>query len=223
MVTYQLVCQHKACTRPPPVMINLLALAQQNGFPSTINATITSMLTQINGFTTNESLTSVSGLPYMTQFNFFQRQSNTNRYPTARLDFQVTPKIAVHGSWDLYWRKIANTEPYPGDKFVSNGFKSTYYTAMLGFDWIISPTLTNQFNFGALGTVEEFNPGNNFNEFQSQVNRQIAAGTLASGATLFQPIIPGFIFPLPRNNTVWNIYDNVSWTHGKNTFTFGVN
>jgi hypothetical protein len=202
--------------------VNLLNLAAANGLPSTINTTIGNILTQINGFSKNQSLTPVSGLPYMTQFSFSQQQSNTNRYPTARLDFQITPKIAAHGSWDLYWRKIANTEPYPGDTFVNNGFKSTYYTGMLGLDWTITPALVNQFNFGVLSTVEEFNPGNNFNEFQSQGNRQIAAAQLAGGqGPLFQPIIPGFIFPLPRNNPVWNIYDNVSWTHGRHTFTFG--
>jgi len=202
--------------------VNLLNLAGGNGFPSQVNDVISAIFSQINGFSKNQTLTPVSGVPYMTQFSFFQRQSNTNRYPTARLDFQITPKIAVHGSWDLYWRKIANTQPYPGDTFVNNGFKSTYYTGMLGFDWTITPKLVNQFNFGALGTVEEFNPGNNFNEFQSQGNRQIAAASLAGGlGSIFQPIIPSFIFPLPRNNPLWNIYDNVSWTHGRHTFTFG--
>ena len=202
--------------------VNLLNLAAANGFPSSINTTIGSILAQINTFSKNQTLTPVSGLPYMTQFSFSQRQSNTNRYPTARLDYQLKPNMAVHGSWDLYWRKIANTEPYPGDTFANNGFKSTYYTGMLGFDWTISPRLTNQFNFGVLSTVEEFNPGNNFNEFQSQGNRQIAAASLAGGVgPIFQPIIPGFIFPLPRNNPLWNVYDNVSRTQGRHTFTFG--
>src|SRR5215472_3610811 len=202
--------------------VNLLQLAASKGFPSTIDATIGNILSQINTFAKNQTLAPVSGLPYMTQFSFAQQQSNTNRYPTARLDYQLNPKIAIHGSWDLFWRKIANVQPYPGDTAESGGFKSTYYTGMLGFDWIVNPRLTNQFNFGVLGTVEEFNPGNNFNEFQSQGNRQIAAAQLAEGqGPLFQPIIPGFIFPLPRNNPVWKVYDNVSWTHTRHTFTFG--
>jgi Carboxypeptidase regulatory-like domain len=202
--------------------VNLLQLAASQSFPSTVNSTIGNILGQINSFSKNQSLTPVSGLPYMTQFSFFQRQSNTNRYPTARLDYQLSDKLALHGSWDLYWRNIANTQPYPGDTAVSNGFKSTYYTGMLGFDWTVTPRLVNQFNFGVLSTVEEFNPGNNFQEFQSQGNRQIAAPQLAGGqGALFAPIIPSFIFPLPRNNPVWNLYDNVSWTRGKHTFTFG--
>ena len=158
--------------------VNVLQLAasQAPSFPSQIDPTIGGILNQINTFSKNQTLTPVPGLPYMTQFSFSQRQGNTNRYPTARLDYQMNPKMALHGSWDLYWRKIDNVQPYPDDTFESGGFKSTYYTGMLGFDWIVSPRLTNQFSFGVLGTVEEFNPGNNFNEFQSQGNRQIAGG-----------------------------------------------
>jgi hypothetical protein len=205
-----------------PHTVNLLNLAAANGFPSTPDPTVGNLFSEINGFSQGQSLTPVNGLPYMTQFSFAQKQSNTNRYPTARLDYQATPKIAVHGSWDLYWRKIANTQPYPGDTHESNGFKSTYYTGMLGFDWTVSPHLVNQFSFGVLGTVEEFNPGNNFNEFQGQGNIQIIAPQLAAGqGALFQPLIPSFIFPLPRNNPLWTFSDNVTWTRGNHTFTFG--
>jgi len=205
-----------------PHTVNLLNLAAANGFPSIPDPTVGGIFTQINGFSQNQTLTPVEGLPYMTQFSFSQKQSNTNRYPTARLDFQATPKIAIHGSWDLYWRNIANVQPYPGDPHESNGFKSTYYTGMLGFDWTITPRVVNQFNFGVLSTVEEFNPGNNFNEFESQGNIQVIAPQLAAGqGALFQPIIPSFIFPLPRNNPLWTFYDNVTWTRGNHTFTFG--
>ena len=202
--------------------VNLLTLAANNGFPSQVNPTISTIFGAINGFSQNQTLTPVAGLPYMEQFSFFQRQSNTNRYPTARLDFQATSKIALHASWDLYWRNIANTQPYPGDTHVNNGFKSTYYTGMIGADWTITPRLVNQFNFGVLSTVEEFNPGNNFNEFQGQGNVQIGAPQLAGGqGALFNPIVPSFIFPLPRNNPLWSFTDNVSWTRGNHTFTFG--
>jgi hypothetical protein len=202
--------------------VNLLSVAQANGFPSTADPIMAGIFSQLNGFSSGQTLSPLNGLAYMNQLNFFQKQSNTNRYPTARVDYQITPKIAFHASWDLYWRKIANTEPYPGDKHVNNGFKSTYYTGMLGFDWTLTPRLVNQFNFGVLSTVEEFNPGNNFTEFADQGNVQVIAPNLANGqGAIFNPVVPSFIFPLPRNNPLWNIYDNVSWTRGKHTFTFG--
>lgn len=38
---------------------------------------------------------------------------------------------------------------------------------------------------------------------------------------LFNPVVPGFIFPLPRNNPLWTFTDNLSWTRGNHTLTFG--
>ena len=202
--------------------VDLLALAQANGFPATADPIMAGIFSQLNGFAQNQTLSPLANLAYVNQLNFFQRQSNTNRYPTARIDYQITPKFAFHASWDLYWRNIANTQPYPGDTHVNNGFKSTYYTGMMGFDWTISPRLVNQFNFGVLSTVEEFNPGNNFKEFEDQGNVQVIAPSLANGqGAIFNPIVPSFIFPLPRNNPLWNVYDNVSWTRGRHTFIFG--
>jgi hypothetical protein len=202
--------------------VNLLGVAQANGFPSTPDPIMAGIFSNLNTYSTGQTLSPLSGLAYMNQLNFFQKESNTNRYPTARLDYQISSKIAFHASWDLYWRHIANVEPYPGDKHENNGFNSTYYTGMLGLDWNIAPHLLNQFNFGVLSTVEEFNPGNNFNEYASQGNVQIGAPSLANGQGLiFNPVIPGFIFPLPRNNPLWNIYDNLTWTRGNHNFTFG--
>jgi hypothetical protein len=207
-----------------PHTVNLLTLAasQPTPFPSVVDPTMSNIFSQLNTFSQNQTLNGLPGVPYINTLSFAQQQSNTNRYPTARLDFVATPKISLHGSWDLYWRNIANTEPYPGDKHENNGFKSTYYTGMLGFDYAITPRLMNQFNFGVLSTVEEFNPGNNFQEFEGQGNVQVIAPQLANGqGPIFNPIIPSFIFPLPRNNPLWNVYDNISWTHGNHTFTFG--
>jgi hypothetical protein len=89
-------------------------------------------------------------------------------------------------------------------------------------DWTITPHIVNQANFGIESDVEEFNPGNNANAFQSQGNLEIAAASLANGlGPVFQPLIPNFVLPVPRNNPLWNVYDNLTWSHGKHSFTFG--
>jgi len=204
--------------------VNLLSLASRNGLPSTINPAISTMLNSINGSAASGALSPVSGLPYEQTVNFTRVQPDKERYPTVRFDYQITPKVAWHGSWDMWWRDISN-EPvnYPGTTPQANGFKSTYYVASNGIDWTISPNLINQASFGIQSNVELFNPGNGFNLFQGQGNFVINAASLANqGSTgVFSPIIPGFVLPLPRNNPVWNVYDNLSWTHGKHSFTFG--
>ncbi len=203
--------------------VNVLELAGANGFPSSVNPVIAKQLSQINVYAQKAVISPVPGLPYEEQLSFNARQTSTNRYPTARLDYQITPTIAYHGSWDLYWRSISNTEVnYPGDPNVGNGFKSTYYVVSNAFDWSATPHVLNQANFGIQSNVEEFNPGNSFTAWQNQGNIVIGLPNLANGTQIFAPVIPtGTTLPLPRNNPLMNIYDNLTWNRGNHTFTFG--
>jgi len=203
--------------------VNLLNLAANNGFSAAPNQLISSMLSQINGYAGNGVISPVSGIPYEQSVSFTGIQPDSERYPTVRLDFQITPKVALHSSFDMQWRLIGNEfVNYPGDPVEANGFKSTYYVQSNGVDWTISPNLINQANFGIQSDVELFNPGNGFSEFQGQNNFVINTPTLANvGAPLFQPVIPGFVLPLPRNNPVWSAFDNLNWTRGRHIFTFG--
>lgn len=202
--------------------VNLLQLAVANGFPGTVNSVMATELSQIAGFASKGSISAVPGLPYEEQLNFLQHTNTPNKYPTTRLDWQITPKISYHGSWDLYWRNIANTEVYPGDSYLGNGFKSTYYVASNAIDWAITPHIFNQASFGVQSNVEEFNPGDSISAWQSQGNLVINTPYLANGTQLFSPIIPTYgTIPQPRNNPLWNIFDNMTWTTGNHTFTFG--
>jgi hypothetical protein len=123
----------------------------------------------------------------------------------------------------VWWRNLHNyPQTYPGATPGAGGFKSTYYVLSNGLDWTISPTLINQANFGIEGDAELFNPGNGFNYFQGQNQFVITPASLAnSGPQIFTPVIPSFVLPLPRDNPVWTLWDNLSWTRGKHTVTFG--
>ena len=206
-----------------PHTVNLFKLAGANGFPTTPNSSVSNMLTQINGYGSQGVISSVSGLPYEQSVSFTGIEPDKERYPTVRLDFQLTPKVALHSSFDMQWRLIGNEfVNYPGDPIKANGFKSTYYVESNGVEWTINPNLVNQANFGIQSDVELFNPGNNYSEFQSQGNFSISTPTLVNLNTpLFQPLVPSFVLPIPRNNPVWSVFDNLNWTHGKHTFTFG--
>ena len=202
---------------------NLYALAQANSFPNTEDATMAGVLSQIDGFEKNGSLLpGPSASPFLQVLSWNQPTNNTQWWPTTRLDFKITPKVAWHDSWDIYWRKIANVPNYPGSKFAGNGFKSTYYTWSNSVDWTITPTLLNQASFGIESNVEEFNPGAVSNPFATQGNKVI--GTAFSQNSIgfgIRTPIPGFILPIPRNNPLWNPADIVTWTRGSHTFNFG--
>ena len=210
-------------TNGNPQSVNLYSLAAQNGFQSTANPEISGMLSAINGYAANGVISSVSGMPYEQSVSFTGIEPDTERFPTVRFDFQLTQKLALHSSFDMQWRNIGNEfVNYPGDLSKANGFKSTYYVESTGLDWTISPTLINQTMFGIQSDVELFNPGNNFNEFQSQNNFVVSTATMPNlNVPLFQPVVPSFVLPLPRNNPVWAVSDSLTWTHKTHTFTFG--
>lgn len=210
--------------------VNLLTVAANNGLHGAdTSGTICSpgvcglaagsgssgMLATINGYATHGTLTPLTTNLIQNQLSWNQPSTTTNRYPTARLDYQITRKLAWHGSWDTWWRKISGAPPYPTDPHngTVQSFKSTYYTATSGVDWTINPALLNQANFGVLGTVEEFAGENSPTVFQSQGDRRISTSLLSA-------IIPNSL-PEPRNNPVWQISDNLTYTRGNHTFTFG--
>ena len=194
---------------------DLLQIAASRGFPSTIDPMIVSQLQAINGFAANGN---VVGRDLFTNSLTWNQPGNTlQRYPTARVDFQVTPKLLWYGTWNLWWRKILGAPNYPGAPVASGSFKSTYYIASSALDWTISPRLLNQFNFGVQSNVELFNGENKLDGYRAQNNR-ILPSPMAFGIV---PVIPGFVFPQPRNNPVYNYYDNLTGAKGNHNFTFG--
>src|SRR5262249_39057297 len=83
--------------------LNVLDIARQNGFPSTVDPTVKGMLDEIH------ATESTPGVTFQDDVNFpyrrtmyWTRHSQTNQfYPTTRVDFQATNNIAWHGSWNF--------------------------------------------------------------------------------------------------------------------------
>lgn len=192
---------------------NLLQIAAANGLPSGIDPTIAGQLNQINGFASHGNLLGSDLIRNSLTWN--QPGNVTQRYPTARVDYQIKPNLLWYGTWNLWWRKILGTPDYPTAPVASGSFKSTYYIASSALDWTISPTLLNQFNFGVQSNVELFNGENNLNVYNNQGNR------ILNFPLNLPTIIPGFVFSQPRNNPVYNLYDNVTWSKGSHTLGFG--
>ena len=210
--------------------VNLLQLAAANGFPSTVNSVTTGLLTQINKYAANGSLipgqySAVSGgtqggancclMPVTNTLVWNQTYVSKLRFPTARLDYQITPKIAFHFSWDLQWFQATGAPNYPGNSLQDGSWKATYFTTSSGLDWTITPHLINQFTYATESTIEQFNPTTTGDPFVGQADEAIYPPLGVNS------VVPSFILNAPRDNPVWQFIDNVSWSHGKHTFTFG--
>jgi len=205
--------------------VNLLTLAANNGFPSTVNSISGGLITQINNFVGKGTLiegqlSAAPGggqccqLPNTNTLQWAQPFLYKYRYPTARVDYQISPKMAIHESWDMQWWQLSGTPNYPG-ALQGNSWKATYFTTSSGWDWTITPHVINQFTFGTESTIEQFNPTTTGDPFAAQGDEVI------NPALGVNPVIPGFVLDAPRDNPLWNPVDNLTWTRGNHTFTFG--
>jgi len=193
---------------------NLLQLAGAAGYPSTIDPFIAAQLAIINN-ALGAGDVAASDLIRNT-FAFKVPQRPKNLYPTARVDYHVTPGLAVRGILNLHWRDLARNPQFPGLDFVNAGFTSTYYILSTGMDWAPRSNLFNQLSFGVQSNYEEFNPGNTLALYEAQGMRRIP---FPLGLTSPQPT--GDVLPIPRNNPVYNVIDTVTFLKGTHTFTMG--
>jgi hypothetical protein len=202
--------------------INLLDLAASNGLPSTVDPYIAGLFQMANATVGQGDLVPAQTALHQNTLRFIIKDSpDINVYPSARVDYQASPSLAVRGILNLHYRDLPRNPPFPGLDPINGGFKSTYYIWSGGVDWTPRPNLFNTVTGGVQSNFEEFNPGN-----------RVSPSQLYNGPFGFQVTLPlGISSPVatgnpgilsnPRNNPVYNISDTLTWLKGNHTWTFG--
>ncbi len=201
--------------------VNLLQLAGANGYPSQLDPSVQKMQNLIDSSRSKGTI-----LPSTTELNRETLQWNQERYtgnvyPTVRLDYAITSKLAWHGSWNLRYNQFDGAPLYPGvaDKnnrlLWSGESKVTTYVASNVLDWTINESMLNSFTWGAQSNLENFNQHANVFMWRDTGFPRVTFPT----NTVTSPVPTGL--PFPRNNPVWTFSDNWSWVRGKHTFNIG--
>ncbi len=191
---------------------NVLTLAGNAGFAKTVDPTVSKILSEINATTSQGSLIANTDLITQT-LSFTQPNSRKTLYPTARVDYQITDRLAWHGTWNLRYQNNDGVANYPGQSILDLAYKITTYVATNSFDWTIKPTLFNNFTFGVQSNGEYFNQGTSITQWAPYKNYRIHLDG-------FTDVIPNDT-PWVRNNPVFSFSDSLSWVKGRHTFTFG--
>jgi hypothetical protein len=194
--------------------INVLTgIAAPNGLPSTVNAQVGTMLQDINSAVAGGAVTP-TGSPYINEVGWLNSQPSTNYYPALRVDYNVSDRLRINLAWN--YTKTINTNieppPYPGSTYANQTGtdKFRYYTAALGIEWSVTPTLINQLRGGFLYFNQNWSQGvTPIWNTQPEVN--FALGN------------PDFWFNLPVSTyyPLWNLADNVTWQKGAHTVNAG--
>src|SRR4051812_17956043 len=175
--------------------VNLLDIARASGLPSAIDPFIAGSFAQAN-----PTLSSGTVLPsdiLRDNPSFIVPTNNRNVYPTGRVDWQATSKLAVRGVLNLQWRDFTRNPQFPGLADVNGGFASTYYILSTGADWTPRNNLFNQLSVGLQSNHEEFNPGNALDIYGGF--RRVP---FPLGLTTVYPT--GDLMPQPRTNPAKN-------------------
>lgn len=206
--------------------VNLLNLAAANGFPGALNATTQKLAQQMVGTRTNPQVIGfipVTGLPYETNMQWNLPGTNSNLYPTARLDIHPTSKLNYNTTWNLYRWDIVGEPYYPGAPVPSwntnnnSSYLSTRYIWTHNIDYTFTPHLLNNFNFGIQSNNEYYNKPADPHMWQNfGYGGQIITLPIFSNGTYVSTGLPD-----GRNNPVFQINDTMTWIHGKHTMTMG--
>jgi hypothetical protein len=203
--------------------VNLLQVAGARGFTSTVDPTIAGILSKINGSQSGASFLPISGVAteFQQSLQWNQALNTTQAYPTARIDYQINPTLAWHGTWNLRSSDFnKGTAPYPDSPFDFVGpnggnihSTATPYVVTNTVDWTIKPNMINNASFGIQGNGEYFFVNADPKRFAEQGNRIINTPLIAA-------YIPNVNTDV-RNNPVYQINDNLNWIKGRHTMTIG--
>ncbi len=216
--------------------VNVLALAAANGFPSTIDPTIGSLLDSIRASTSQGSVLPIVGDPNRQQFNFVGQGGQDRYFTTVRLDYNITSNHALSNVWNYqeFGGKpvdfLNQTDPaFPGFP-NSAGQNSQRWTNSTSLRSTLSSTLINEARLGMLGGQSNFgpiSPAQFANQAGFDLNLNDLGITDASAVQAF-PQRGARAFGVnfgssKRNTPSFDFSDTLTWVKGKHTFNFGGN
>ncbi|MGD0735343.1 MAG: carboxypeptidase-like regulatory domain-containing protein [Terracidiphilus sp.] len=190
--------------------------------PGTINPLIGTDLTNISG-TYGLAGATLSPLDINHEnLNFLVKGVTINKYPTVRLDYNLTQKFRLTGSANETnsYNINAGGPPFPGPLYANQAYSNIErnYQIVTGFDWNLKSNLANAFRVGYLYTGFTYNSqglGIPTATMVQQGDLQFGFG-LVSGVNGFNSLKGGSLYP------VLSVKDDFIWQRGRHNFSFGV-
>jgi hypothetical protein len=202
---------------------NLLQIAAQNGFQSTLDPTIAQLLAKQNQAIPNGRLASTNDLR-TTSFNWLEPGKLLQPYPTARVDFQITPNLSWMGSWNLYGSRDYGRRQWPlADVPVQYLFDLSYWITATGLNWTIGSRNFNEFRYGVQHSGDT-TPGRGLEFMTANPSLNGAPIRFAGGAGNLPLGLSPMVqqdAPITGRHYITTIYDALTLLRGNHTFKLG--
>ncbi|HKP73237.1 MAG TPA: TonB-dependent receptor, partial [Pyrinomonadaceae bacterium] len=231
-------------TSGAPVTVNLFQLASAAGFngaSNTLDPTVSSLMSQIRQSTTRgtvRNITQAGGQvdPNYQQFSFINSGGQIRRFPTVRLDYNITDRHHLENIYN-YQRFNSSvdflnfTDPSYPFSTDTGGQYSHRYSNSTALRSTLSTKMVNELRFGLSGGNSQFLPEITPSAFAQQGGFDLNLSNAGiSDVTAINPAFLGANRPFgvfgnngtsPRNTPIYNLTDTLTYTRGNHSFNFG--
>ncbi len=208
-----------------PQTDNVLAAGARAGC-STCTATVNPVVaTDIANIESAEKLGGATLTPLNLNednLNFENHGFTVNKYPTLRLDYDITPNFRWTGlvNETNSYNKNVGAPPFPGPLYSNLAYSnfSRGYQVVTGFDWNIRPALVNAFRVGYLYSMFIYNSQG----LDAPTPAMVQAGWLTWGMNLNSGV---YNFNALRGGSYYpslSVKDDATWQLGRHTLEFGM-
>ncbi len=205
--------------------VNLLQLAAANGQLATLDPTVAKLLSDIRSATAGGSVTAVDN--NIQRFSFNVPVESERRFPTVRVDYNLTSKHRFSSAWNYNWfidapDTLNNRDAsFPGFP-VAAGQNSVRWSWSNSLRSTLTQNTVNEARVGYSSApvtfFKEFNVGMFSGSVANQNGFSLALGTL-DGTGLTNA--GGAPTPQARNATSLLIEDTLTWLKGSHNISMG--
>ncbi len=220
--------------------VNLLQLAAANGQIASVDPTIAKLLQDIRAAATSTGGIANLTDPNMQVFTFQNPANGLTKYPTARLDFQVTPKHLLTASFTMN-KLLSDPDTLNGRDAIFPGFPvrgvqdSKRYVGSLSARSTITPNLINEIRlYGASGGATLFSTEINAGMWSGSIANQggyhlnlngaccatATTGTANQGNNINNAASGPALSSREASTKVF--YDHMTWIKGAHSLSFGI-
>jgi hypothetical protein len=190
--------------------------------PTAINPVMQQQFAAINSVLPDGTISTPDPTnPDIQTLNWLAPAPSTTYFPTVRLDYDISQNWHFDGAWNetkLSPSHLNAPSYFPGQAFAGQAQTnfSTNYTAAIGLDWTIHPTLINQFRGGYLYNSNGYTNSAGYNTAPTVFwgNDPLTGNNIGTTPQQYQ-LRTAQYYPLV------NASDTVTWEHGAHNLNFG--
>ncbi|HEU0252154.1 MAG TPA: TonB-dependent receptor [Pyrinomonadaceae bacterium] len=186
----------------------------------TIGALLSDIRSSVGGFNIRNT-----GDPNIQQVSFVNPGGQVRKFPTVRLDFNITKNHHLENVWNYQQFRssvdfLNSVDPtFPG--FPNFGSQdSNRFSNSTAWRWTVSQNIVNEMRYGVIGGTSLFFAQVNAGQFENQGGFNLGLGNFASGGfTLTGATATNA--PSRRHTPVRQFNNNLSWVTGNHSTSFG--